>query len=84
MQIKDHSKVEYLGCLMDEAMSGEAMALNIIHKINSQLKFLYLKNVFLTLKLRHIFCIALIQPHFDYACSSWYPNLTKKFFLAVR
>ena len=46
MQIKHHSKVEYLGCLMDEAMSGEAMALNIIHKINSKLKFLYLKNVF--------------------------------------
>ena len=23
-------------------------------------------------------CNALIQPHFDYACSVWYPNLTKK------
>ena len=22
---------------------------------------------------------ALIQPHFDYACSAWYPNLNKKF-----
>ena len=21
---------------------------------------------------------ALIQPYFDYACSAWYPNLTKK------
>ena len=27
MQIKQHSKVKYLGCLMDEIMSGEAMAL---------------------------------------------------------
>ena len=23
-------------------------------------------------------CNALIQPHFDYACTAWYPNLTKK------
>ena len=24
-------------------------------------------------------CNAIIQPHFDYACSDWYPNITKKF-----
>ena len=35
IQIKQHSKVKYLGCLMDETMSGEAMALNVIHKINN-------------------------------------------------
>ena len=23
-------------------------------------------------------CDALIQPHFDYACLSWFPNLTEK------
>ena len=23
-------------------------------------------------------CNALIQPHFDYACTAWYPNLTEK------
>ena len=46
IQIKQHSKVKYLGCLMDEPMSGEAMALNVIHKINNKLKFLYRKNAF--------------------------------------
>ena len=35
IQIKQHSKVKYPGCLMDETMSGEAMALNVIHKINN-------------------------------------------------
>ena len=63
---------------MDEPMSGEAMALNVIHKINNKLKFLYHKNVFLTPKLGRLLFNALIQPHFDYACSAWYPNLTKK------
>ena len=27
MQIKQHSKVTYLGCILDETMSGESMAL---------------------------------------------------------
>ena len=39
-------KVKYLGCLMDVKMSGEAMAFNVVHKINNKLKFLYPKNVF--------------------------------------
>ena len=23
-------------------------------------------------------CSALIQPHFDYACAAWYPNINEK------
>ena len=53
------------------------MALNVVNKINNKLKFLYRKNIFLT-ALRRLLYNALIQPHFDYACSAWYPNLTKK------
>ena len=32
----------------------------------------------MTSALKRLFFNALIQPHFDYACSVWYPNLTKK------
>ena len=63
---------------MDEIMSGELMALKVINKINGKLKFLYRKNSFLTPGLRRMLCNALIQPHFDYACSAWYPNLNVK------
>ena len=63
---------------MDETMSGEVMALYVIHKTNNKLKFLYRKNDFLTPTLRRLLCNAPIQPHFAYACSAWYPNLTKK------
>ena len=59
-------------------MSGESMALKTIKKINQKLKFLYRKNRFLTPELRRLLCNAIIQPHFDYACSAWYPNLTQK------
>ena len=53
IQIKQHSKIKYLGCVLDEIMSREVIALNFVNKINKELKF-------------------------DYACSAWYPNLTKK------
>ena len=74
IQIKQNSKVKYLGC----TMSGETMALSVINKINNRLKFLYRKNRFLTPTLKRLLCNALIQPHFDYACFAWYPNLIKK------
>ena len=54
------------------------MALENIRKINNRLKFLHRKNQYFTCKLRRLLCNALIQTSFDYACSSWYPNLTKK------
>ena len=77
INIKQHSKVTYLGCIIDETLSGESMALNVINKISSKIKFLYRKNRFLTPDLRRLLCNSLIQPHFDYACSSWYPFLTQ-------
>ena len=48
IQIKQHSKVTYFRCILDETMSGESMALKVINKINSKLKFLHRKNTFLT------------------------------------
>jgi len=77
IEIKQHSKVSYLGCILDENLNGESMALNVIKKINMRLMFLYRKNKFLTPQLRRMLCNALIQPHFDYACTAWYPNLNK-------
>ena len=77
IQIKQYSKVTYLGCILDETMS-ESMALKVINKINSRLKFLHRKNKFLTPAQRRLLCRALIQPHFDYALSAWYPKLTQR------
>ena len=68
----------YLGCILQETMSGESMANKVISKVNARWKFLHQKNRYLTPNLRHLLCNALIQPHFDYACSAWYPNLSKK------
>ena len=70
IQIKQYHTVTYLGCALDENLSGETMALKVISKINCRLRFLYRKNRFLSQPLRKLLCNALIQPHFDYACSA--------------
>ena len=67
-----------MGCILEETMSGEPMANKVISKVNVTLKFLHRKNKYLTPNLRRLLCKVSIQPHFDYACSAWYPNLSKK------
>ena len=76
--IKQHETVEYLGCQLDSKLSGEAMASKVLKKINAKLKFLYHQSRYLTPAYRRLLCDALIQPHFDYGCSSWFPLLKKK------
>ena len=73
-----HKEINNLGCLFYEKCTGESMALKVIEKINGRLKFLWRKNKFLTPPLKRLLCNYLIQPHFDYASSAWYPNLQKK------
>ena len=78
IQIKQYHTVTYLGCVIDENLSGETMALKVISKISCRLSFLYRKNRFLSQPLCRLLCNALIQPHFDYVCSAWYPNLNNR------
>ena len=78
IKIKQYSKVTYLGCILDETLSGESMTIHVINKINSTLRFLYSQNRFLNFPLRRLLCNAMIQPFFDYACNAWYPNINKK------
>ena len=84
IEIKQHAKVKYLGCILDESLSGDSMALNIIDKKNSCLKFLHRQNHFLTPPLHRLLCNALMEPLFDYACTAWFPNLSKKLRLRLQ
>ena len=79
IKIKQYNKVTYLGCELDHNLSGESMATKVLGKINGRLKFLYRKQSFLGSSLRRMLCNALMQPHFDYAATAWFPNLNKKF-----
>ena len=78
IKIKQHTSVTYLGCILDENLSGESMATRILSKINGRLRFLYRKQHFLDFSLRRLLANALIQPHFDYASSAWFPLLNER------
>ena len=39
IQIKQHSQVAYLGCIIEETMSRELMANKVISEVNVRLKF---------------------------------------------
>ena len=78
IDIKQNSQVTYLGRILDETMSGKPMAYKTMKKINSRFNYLCREKHFLTTSLWRLLCNALIQQHFDYACSAWYPNLCKK------
>ena len=53
------------------------MVKSIIQKANARLKFLYRKQKFLNLHTKKLLVMSLIQSHFDYAGSFWYPGLTQ-------
>ena len=44
INIKQQAQVTYLGCVLDESVSVEHMALNVVNQINGKLKLLYRKN----------------------------------------
>ena len=77
--IKQYNCVEYFGCLLDNNLCGESMARRALKKINGKHKFLYRQAIFLNPACKRLLCNALIQPHFDYGCTSWCPPLSKGF-----
>jgi len=71
--------VKYLGLNIDRFLSGETIVNNILQKVNARLKFLYRHGRCLSENSRKTLFTALVQCHFDYACSAWYSCLCKKF-----
>ena len=41
IEVKQHLQVTYFGCVLDETLCGELMALKALNKINGKLKFSY-------------------------------------------
>ena len=84
-EIKQYAQVKYLVCILDQSLSSESMALNVIDKvIDSRLKFLHKTKPFFNIPLCSLLCNALIQPLFDYACTAWFSNLSKRLKLCLQ
>ena len=76
--IESKSNVTYLGVSLDQFLSGEIIASNILYKSSNKLKFLYRNAGKFNLKKTKPLISALIQCHFDYTCSACYSGLSKK------
>jgi len=76
--IRPNSTVKYLGAEIGHYVSGENMASTIIEKLSYNTKFLTRKSKYLDNETMKLIASALVQYHLDYACASWYSNLTKK------
>ena len=77
---KQHSIVGYLGsvgCYLDSNLNGESMVGRVLKKINIKITFLCRQSNYLNYSSKRLLCNALIQPHFDYRCTSWYPLLSR-------
>lgn len=76
--IKGVESVKYLGVHLDQCASGELQCQSVNQKINARLKFLYRQANCFNQNIKKTLCSALIQPHFDYTCSSWYSGVSSK------
>ena len=74
--IQSKKCVKYLGVTLDQNLSGDIIANNAVSKCTSKLKFLYRNSNNLNMKTKKLLVSSLLQHHFDYACSSWYSDLT--------
>ena len=75
--IQPKESVKYLGATIDQSLSFESMALSVIQKVNSRLKFLYRKKEFLTAHTKKLLVMAIAQCHMDYASTIWFHSITQ-------
>ena len=70
-EITAKQTVTYLGCILDNTLTGEGMAVKVIAKINLRIQFLPRISHLIDRKALEILAGALVQGHFDFACTSW-------------
>ena len=71
--------LKYLGVQLDQFFNFSEHALELTKKCAGRIAFLYRNSSCLNEECPRILCNALIQPHLDYCCSSWYESLSKQF-----
>jgi hypothetical protein len=70
------TSVKYLGVILDQTPSGVQHVQSILKKAGSRLAFLFRYSAILNQRARLTICSALVQPNFDYCCSTWFSSLT--------
>ena len=77
--IANKSSVKYLGCEIDQSLTGEAMARKVIRKVNCKTKFLARTSKYLDIDTLKMLANALVLCDFDYASTAWFCGLGKTY-----
>ena len=75
-EVATKESITYLGCILDNKLSGESMAQKVISKVSQRTKFLARISRFLDTHTLKTLAGALVQCQFDYACTSWYTGIS--------
>ncbi len=75
--ISNQTSVNYLGCILDNDLSGVSMAMKVLGKVNARTKFLARHVSFLDKQLMKLLASCLVSCHYDYACISWMSDLSR-------
>ena len=70
-------EITYLGTVLEANLSGDKMAAKVIKKVNQRTRYLYRVSSLVNNSTLRTLARTLIQPHFDYACTSWYHSTSK-------
>ena len=66
------STVTYLSVTLDQSLSGDVIASDVLSKTSNKLTFLYRNARKVNKKTKTLLVSSLIQCNFDYTCSAWY------------
>jgi hypothetical protein len=69
-------EVSYLGVDLDQSLSFSSIINKIVSKSTNKIKFVYRNTKNFDSHTKGMLASALVQCHFDYACSMWYSSLT--------
>ena len=73
--LKSTKSAKYLGVTLDESLSGENIAWEVIKKAGSRLRFVYRHAGSLNRRTQKKLCSALNLCHYDYASSAWFSSI---------
>lgn len=78
LTITAKQEVKYLGCTLDDKLTGDSMAVQVHSKVCNRIKFLGRQAAYLDTQTLKMLAGALVQTHFDYAATFWYSGSTKR------
>ncbi len=83
-ELTNKTSINYLGCVLDNSLSGTSMARKVFGKVNARIKFISRYAGFSDRDSLMVLATGLVQSHFDYACFSWMTDLSRTWMIMLQ